>query len=476
VRKNPLPLEQVYKFGTLLGEGSFGKVYSVTHRVSGEARVCKKIPKVKGEMEMDDILTEIQSMAQLDHPNVIKVYEYFEDKEFVSQIMEPCSGGEVQDTIDNCFTHGGPFYGEAFIRDVMKQTLRALAFMHSENFCHKDLKPQNIMLADKASNSIKVIDFGLAELFQKDQKVSSDGAGTLLYMAPEVFERNFNFKVDVWSTGVILYNLITGEHPFLATWPLPPGKDMEWWQNEVCRKVCEDAYTPHRRLIDGTVSRECIDLLDKMLLKDAKLRPDAAKCLEHPFFVKHADPPPPLSVGVTQCLDAYAGQSELKKAIFLLIAHQCTTPVVQELRAMFTHFDTNNRGTLSLVSLREVLLMSGMSQLSVARAVHSLDKNSDDMVEWTEFLAAVLCISVCKNEPLIKAAFQTIDTDGDGKISVEDIESVFAVGSVKAAWKKLLPVQCADIAPTGPYDLQQFRQYMGQPMRVTPGDQLSAVD
>ena len=231
VRRNNAPVRSVYEFGKLLGEGSFGKVYRVTHKVSGEQRVCKMIARQKGKggMKMEEILQEIESMAMLDHPNVIKVYEYFVDTDAVMQIMEPCEGGELQDRVESFRRDGKASYDEAFICDVMKQTLRALAFMHSQKFMHKDLKPQNIMMVEKGSTSIKVIDFGLAELFEGDKKVSDRFGGTWLYMGPEVFRLEITMKSDIWSAGVILYNLVTGgDFPFMATWPLPPGKDMNW--------------------------------------------------------------------------------------------------------------------------------------------------------------------------------------------------------------------------------------------------------
>ncbi|CAJ1454026.1 unnamed protein product, partial [Effrenium voratum] len=364
VQKNPGKLEAVYDIGKLLGEGSFGKVYNVQHRIAGESRVCKKIAKLKGRdgMKVEEILQEIESMATLDHPNVIKVYEYFEDRDSVSQIMEPCYGGELQDRINDVFQKGQPRYDETFVCDVMKQTLRALAFMHSHKFMHKDLKPQNIMLVSKDSSSIKVIDFGLAELFTPDQKHSDAFGGTLLYMAPEVFKLKLVFKSDIWSAGVILYNLLTGDYPFMAAWPLPKGKTMEWWQSELARSVQEDHFRDNK-LLHGAWSAESGDLLKHMLEKDVNKRPDAAGCLEHGWFKKHEATPPALSVGVTQCLEAYAGQPELKKAIFLLIAHMCTAPALGELRAIFTHFDVVNRGALSLSHFREVLFKSGMSAL-----------------------------------------------------------------------------------------------------------------
>merc|ERR1719361_2400474 len=140
-------------------------------------------------MTNEQVLQEIGNMAMLDHPNVIKVFEYFNDGEFISQIMEPCHGGELQDKIDVLRKTGKAPYDEAFMCDVMKQMLRALAFMHNIPFLHKDLKPQNIMMVDEACSSIKVIDFGLAELFRQEQEYAACVGGTLLYMAPEVMQQ-----------------------------------------------------------------------------------------------------------------------------------------------------------------------------------------------------------------------------------------------------------------------------------------------
>mmetsp|Transcript_134892 Transcript_134892/g.269154 ORF Transcript_134892/g.269154 Transcript_134892/m.269154 type:complete len:758 (-) Transcript_134892:108-2381(-) len=479
VRQNPAPIESVYEFGAKLGEGSFGVVHSVTHRISGEKRVCKKIAKLRGKsgMKEEEILAEIESMALLDHPNVIKVYEYFNDQDSVSQIMEPCYGGELQDAIDDVFKKHKPGYGEDFICDVMKQMLRALAFMHGEKFMHKDLKPQNIMLADKDSSSIKVIDFGLAELFEADKKPASDQfGGTLLYMAPEVFELEITPKVDVWAAGVILYNLVTGDYPFMAPWPLPPGRDMEWWQVELQRNIQSNAYRPHPRLTNGAVTPECKNLLDMMFQKNAQKRPDAATCLEHPWFKQFEQETPTLSVGVTQGLEAYSQQPELKKAIFLLMAHQFSTPVLNELREVFTHFDVHNRGCLATESFHEVLQNTGMSPLQVQRVVHALDKDASGTVDWTEFIAAALSISICGNKRLVRAAFAILDSDNDDKVAGGDFEAVFAQGDVAEVWGRYLPKELQALGDQGPYSLEQFERYVGQKVRVTHGDRLTAVE
>lgn len=475
VRENQAPLDRVYTLGYVIGRGSFGTVRGVTHKISGAKRVCKQILKSKaaGGMSMDEILSEIRAMAMIDHPNVLKVYEYFEDEYCVSQIMEPCDGGELQDRI---FGDKRTPYGEEFMRDVMKQLLRALAFMHGERFIHKDLKPQNIMLCESESSSIKVIDFGLAELFDPNQKEHEMG-GTLLYMAPEVFTLMFDMKVDIWSSGVILYNLITGDYPFMAPWPPPPGKDQSWWEAEVQRRISSERYRDHPKLSNGSVSANCLNLLDQMLNRDPRTRPSASESLQHPWFTDVAEVPPVLSVGVVQCLEAFAVQPDLKKAVFLLIAHECSPPaeIVVDLRRIFTHFDFDNHGCLANHHLREVLLKSQMTSKLVDQVVSAIDMDDSHSTQWSEFLAAALCVWICRQRSLIDAAFNRFDVNQDGLVSVEDLETMFAVGDVQGLWKARLPEEVKKIGGSS-FSLEEFAHYVGERMKTHSGDAYRVVN
>lgn len=473
VQKNPKPLLQVYALGDKLGEGSFGTVYRCTHTISREVRVVKRINKRATDCSYDAILQEIHSMAQLDHPNVIKVYEYFNEVEYVSQIMEPCNGGELQDRIDAVFRHRTqPRYSEAFIRDVMKQTMRALAFMHSKRFAHKDLKPQNIMMVDKQSSSIKVIDFGLAELFNPKQDTASFIGGTLLYMAPEVFHNQLTFKSDVWSAGVVLYNLISGGMPFCGQWPVPPGRDVRWWESETQRKIQHEPMAMNEHLT--SVSVACRGTLQNMLEKSMSTRPDAAECIEHEFY-KIVDETPTLSVGVVQCLECYSRLPELKKAIFLLMAHQSSAPALEELREIFTYFDIGNEGTLSADDLSKVLTKAGLNPLYVDKVIHTLDRDGDGSVSWTEFTAAALCISSCGKTELVDAAFAHFDADSDDRIDVKDLEFVLAnYPGEGRQWAQRLPAMIADFkSPI--IKKEQFRSYIGEQLEILSGDSLTAV-
>mmetsp|Transcript_65220 Transcript_65220/g.184074 ORF Transcript_65220/g.184074 Transcript_65220/m.184074 type:complete len:382 (+) Transcript_65220:1278-2423(+) len=379
-------------------------------------------------------------------------------------------------------------YSEAWMCDIMKQLLRALAFMHSNRFIHKDLKPQNIMLVEAmrpgdARASIKVIDFGLAELFKGDQTVSREVGGTLLYMAPEMFKQQIAFKCDIWSSGVILYQMITGTYPFIGKWPLPPGKTMDWWQSETRRLVETDSIRmePHPRLSDPSASSpEARELLEAMLQKKQDIRPDAGQCLTKKWFEKFGESPPPLSIGMTQCLEAYTVQPDLKKAIFLLMAHSSTAPALQELRAVFTHFDTQNKGALGTDVLRDVLRKSRLDPLTVERVLEALDRDGSGSVQWTEFMAAALCVANSKRKDIIQAAFNTCDRDGDGRVSQADLLDVFASAEDKFAWKSALPTQCQILVKSGAaipsqFTLDHFMDSMTEHMSCTLGDRLGAV-
>jgi hypothetical protein len=354
------------------------------------------------------------------------------------------------------------------------------------------------MRIDKETSTIKVIDFGMAELFPRGQDFAKQIGGTLLYMAPEVFRSELGFKCDVWSCGVILYYLAArGNYPFLATWPPPPGKNEDWWQQETMSIITYSEPAPNQYLM--SMSPELQDLVRLMLAKDPSMRPDAAECLNHPWFAKFHGAPQSLSVGISQTLEAYSRESELKKAIFLLMAHQCSMPALHELRAIFTHFDHSNLGVLAAQDLGELLMRSGFDGGQCNRILTALDRDSDGAVSWTEFLAAALCQRLANDGRLIDAAFATF-SDHDEELHQADFERILAQGAQRDAWKKALPTEiaamkrhdkkedkrmivklkqlfdgCVATSTSRTVTKDDFREYVGRKLQVNTGEKLFRV-
>ena len=148
----------------------------------------------------------------MDHPNIVKLYEFYEDSHQFHLVQELCSGGELFDRIID-----SGHFSEVMAATVIKQTLEAVAYCHSCQIMHRDLKPENLLLeTDKPDAIIKVTDFGTGLLFDPNVKITKK-YGTPYYIAPEVLKQNYNEKCDIWSCGVILYILLCGFPPFNGT-------------------------------------------------------------------------------------------------------------------------------------------------------------------------------------------------------------------------------------------------------------------
>ncbi len=143
----------------------------------------------------------------MDHPNILKLYEVFQDDAKFYVVTEICSGGELFDEIVNRQS-----FSEKDAAEILEQVMSAINYCHLNNICHRDMKPENVLMEGKGI--IKVIDFGTAMSFDPTENMNHI-LGTPYYMAPEIFSRSgYNQQCDVWSVGVILYVLLTGRPPF----------------------------------------------------------------------------------------------------------------------------------------------------------------------------------------------------------------------------------------------------------------------
>lgn len=160
--KNEGKLEDVYKLGKKkLGSGAFGVVIKCRHRISKQDRACKTISKKKVK-NMAQFHAEISILQQLDHPHILKLYEYFEDDQNFHVITELCTGGEMFDRIIE-----KEFYTEAEAAHAFKQFMLGINYCHSKGIVHRDLKPENFLYETKdADSDVKIIDFGLSKIFR----------------------------------------------------------------------------------------------------------------------------------------------------------------------------------------------------------------------------------------------------------------------------------------------------------------------
>ena len=265
--------EKEYKIGNYLvkktlGQGTFGKVKLGIYLPTKE-KVAIKILEKERILEKDDeirVKREFDMLAKFNHPNVILVAEIFESFDSYYSVMEYCVGGELFNYIVKnsrlCEEEASFFY---------YQLINGLEYIHSLGIVHRDLKPENLLLT--SDNLLKIIDFGLSNYFRDGQdELLSTPCGSPCYASPEmVGGKKYNgFKIDIWSTGIILYAMLCGYLPF-------EDKDNE----KLFEKILEC-----KLIFPKFISKMAKDLMEKILVTDPDNRITIPEIKRHPFYLK----------------------------------------------------------------------------------------------------------------------------------------------------------------------------------------------
>ncbi|KAF4699663.1 hypothetical protein FOZ63_002035 [Perkinsus olseni] len=290
------------------------------------------IPQVPGVMRM------------LDHPNIVKLYETFEDLRNVYLVMELCTGGELFERIAEV----GNFTEKVAAR-LVRQMISPVYYMHSRGVVHRDLKPENFMFSnprDVTEASLKIIDFGVSKRIAPGQ-VLRTRACTPYYVAPEVLSSKYTNTCDMWSIGVIAYILLCGSPPFY-------GEN----EMEIIRRVRRGSFEFDLPAWT-TVSTEAKDLIEKLLVLDPSRRLTAEQALHHPWIDSLAPGASvkTISPGALVNLNNFNKQNKLKRMALTVIARQIPEDSIEELRQMFSALDKVGLGDhiVSLIGYRNTL-------------------------------------------------------------------------------------------------------------------------
>jgi serine/threonine protein kinase len=250
-----------YRLLELVGEGSFGKVWKARKQGSLQTVAIKLITKRgKNDKDISNLRQEIEILRKLSHPNIIEMMDAFETRSDFCVVTEFAQGELFQILEDD------KYLSESVVQDVARQLTAALHYLHSHRIIHRDMKPQNILVA--ANGALKLCDFGFARAMSQHTLVVTSIKGTPLYMAPElVQEQPYNHTVDLWSLGVILFELFTGEPPFYTTSIY-----------SLVKAIIQDNIKWPKR-----ISKDFKSFLSGLLDKDPKKRLDWPELAQHPF-------------------------------------------------------------------------------------------------------------------------------------------------------------------------------------------------
>ncbi|NXE83827.1 MYLK2 kinase, partial [Cochlearius cochlearius] len=251
----------------ILGGGKFGEVHTCTEKQTG-LKLAAKVIRKQGAKDKEMVLLEIDVMNQLNHRNLIQLYDAIETPREIILFMEFVEGGELFERIIDDDYHLTEVDCMVFVRQICE----GIRFMHHMRVLHLDLKPENILCVAATGHMVKIIDFGLARRYNPQEKLKVN-FGTPEFLSPEVVNyEQVSYSTDMWSMGVITYMLLSGLSPFLG------DNDTETLNNVLAANWYFDEETFE------SVSEEAKDFVSNLIIKEKGARMSAGQCLQHPWL------------------------------------------------------------------------------------------------------------------------------------------------------------------------------------------------
>eukprot|EP00915_Cephaloidophora_sp_WS-2016_P005473 GHVH01007285.1.p1 GENE.GHVH01007285.1~~GHVH01007285.1.p1 ORF type:complete len:522 (+),score=95.80 GHVH01007285.1:335-1900(+) len=461
VRKQEGNFSDRYKGVSLLGKGSFGRVVLCKDRTTGNEAAVKVMAKrsLKLSDDLKLLMREVELLKSLDHPNIMKIFEFFEDDNHFYVVGEVYRGGELFDEIVR-----RKKFTEPDAKVVVRQILSGISYLHQRNISHRDMKPENILLEKEDEiEALKIIDFGLSTVYEakKNQLSMKERTGTAYYVAPEVLKGSYNEKCDVWSVGVILYILLSGCPPF-------HGQN----ESEILKRVEQGRFTFRLPQFER-ISEQGKNMIRACLLFNPEQRLSAQELIHHEwFYVGEMQPRNFLdktSISIINQMikqfDSFAEAPRLTQSMLFYIASKLTTlEETRILKSVFSAIDTNGDGRLSKEELTEAYmkLLRRKGSKSNKNVRHDVkvfmevaDFDRDGFIDISEFVTIAIDRKDLLTKERLKKCFMMFDPDGSGRIRPVSLRTVFEQTCSERECEEY--VQEMDFDGDGAIDFEDFK-------------------
>ncbi|CAD8151251.1 unnamed protein product [Paramecium pentaurelia] len=425
-----------------IGKGKYSEIRKIINKKTGIMRAVKIIQKNVSNKVEGKIINEINTLEMLDHPNIVRVNEYFSDDRFHYIITEYYSGGELIDHIDK-----QRVFSEAQAAKIIYVLLYTINYCHKKQICHREIKLENILFDRNSEDSLPIlIDFGSCS--KMDHKMTSQ-PNHPFFQAPELILGNYHSGVDIWAIGVILFLLLCGYPPFR-------GKTDEL----IIKSVIQQEVEFDDPEWDNT-SEEAKNLIVKLLQKDPNRRMTAEMALNDIWILKNYE----LKVfdglikRVVTNLATFQASSRLQEATLkLMVQFLATREELSELRVVFMHIDTKLDGVLDQDELQAVMLKY-YDQSFVHQQINKICQHP---LTYSTFLTRSVDRQTMLQKSKIETAFKLIDRNGSGNISVEELQDTFKVCNAETEnpWQEIMTE--VDSNQDGSLSLLEFNQMMRQ--------------
>mmetsp|Transcript_51788 Transcript_51788/g.152619 ORF Transcript_51788/g.152619 Transcript_51788/m.152619 type:complete len:543 (-) Transcript_51788:97-1725(-) len=406
-----------------------------------------KLNNIKGA-KREQLDSEVNVFLGMDHPHVARLFDVYETPTALYLVMECLEGGELFDRVTE-----RKRFSEVDACDAARQMLLAVNYLHTHGIVHRDLKLENFLYDCKNGDHLKLIDFGFSKAWDPNLKMHVS-CGTLSYVAPEVLEKNYTQKCDLWSLGVIAFILLAGYMPF-------SGDEATQTMN-----ILAGRYTLKKERW-STVSQDGLDFVQSLLQVNPSHRLTAEQALKHGWITNLRRQMTDPDETVVDALRNFGKTSKFRRCCLEMMAWSLSNEERSKVRDYFLALDTNQQGTITLMELKRVMVDKfHISDDETKEIFEALDSNNDDTIHYSDFLAAMLSTRIALHSDLIRAAFQKFDEDSSGYITLENLRQV--VGDSFEGEQVEVLIKEADLLQDGRISYPEFVAYLeGKPLDMS---------
>ena len=442
--------------------GTTSMTKKVKNKFSGMIRSMTVIKKAFIDLQEDEknFMKEIAILRTLDHMNILKIYEFYQDEKCFYLINEYCNEGDLFEKIQQ-----GPL-NEYSVCYIIKQILSAIDYCHDNNILHRDLKLESILIESfeniiiKNENiellNIKISDFSSARSFRKHKNLTKK-VGTPYYITPEVLNRNYNEKCDIWSIGVLMFMLLSGKPPFWG------DSDKEIIQ------MVKEGKMDFRKNEWNNVSNDAIDLIHNMLRYDSKKRFSAFECLKHVWFKKYFYK---FIISKNEIEEYYNNIISFQtNTIFFfqqaslayIVHHIIKKEDLDKIKKFFIFIDDKGIGKISHNEFVNKLKkqIGNINEKEVLKVLKYIDQGKTGFLEFEEFVRACINKKKLLNEENLKISFTLFNKTGIKKvISCQDFKNILGLQTKfsNKTWEKI--INQIDINGDGQIEFLEYKEMM----------------
>lgn len=361
------------------------KIYVIKHKKTQMKMIMKIISK--SDVSCDDFfISQFHQIQSLSHVNVIKYREYFTDRNNYYVVTEYLPNAHSLSNINSV--------SENAIRDIIEQILCGILYLHVNNIIHRDIQLDNILIARDKNDNIraKIIHLEKSIYYKQNPNMSLnlyEKIGNVCFIAPEVIRKNYSFKCDVWSAGIIMYYLCYERLPFF-------GES----EQEVMAKIKIGNFEINNNT--RHISDDAVDLIKKMLDVSQYTRMNAYDLLSHSFFKEN-----PISK------DKIGLIALLQESVKMIIKNEYFFDDFSSLKSLYNQLNIKYNHSLSYHKLQEIF------------QVEIKEIESDEPLSFQEFIVKILSEEMVLNSNNISEMFSFIDIDKDGVLSTYDYKEFF---------------------------------------------------